>query len=86
MEELNEIINGSLLGDACIKVDKEKYFTFQYTAKDINFLENLNEIFKRFYIRCWIGRDNPGIYKLGFYINNCPYPEFMHLRKIGTKK
>ncbi len=86
VQKLTEIISGSLLGDGCIKVDKEKYFTFQYTAKDRNFLENLNEIFKRFAIRCWISRDNPGIYKLGFYINNCPYPEFMHLREEWYRK
>ncbi|MBI3412822.1 MAG: hypothetical protein HY051_01950 [Candidatus Aenigmarchaeota archaeon] len=81
MQELLDIINGSLLGDGCIKSDKEKYFTFQYTAKDKNFLENLKEKLGRFGIKCWITVDNPGIFKLAFYINTCPYKEFMNLRK-----
>lgn len=81
MQELTEIINGSLLGDGCVKIDKEKYFTFQYTAKDKNFLENLKKTLGRFGIKCWIAVDNPGIFKLAFYINTCPYKEFMNLRK-----
>lgn len=86
MQKLNEIISGSLLGDACIRVDKGKYFTFQYTAKDRKFLENLNGIFGGFGIRCWISVDNPGIHKLGFYINTCPYKEFLELRNTWYKK
>ncbi len=86
MQELLSVINGSLLGDACIKIDKGKYFTFQYTAKDKKFLENLKKIFGAYEIRCWITENNPDIYQLCFYINTCPYPEFMHLREKWYKK
>ncbi|MFH0890021.1 MAG: helix-turn-helix domain-containing protein [Candidatus Aenigmatarchaeota archaeon] len=80
VEELRSIINGSLLGDACIRVDKEKYFTFKYTAKDKKFLENLKKFFESYKIRCWITVDNPGVHSLSFYINTCHYKQFMELR------
>ncbi len=86
MQELFDIINGSLLGDACVKVDKGKYFTFKYTAKDRRFLENLKERFEKFDIKCWISADNSSVFSLCFYINTCPYPEFMHLREDWYKK
>ncbi len=44
--EISEIMDGSLLGDGYVKVDKHKYFTFSQTSKDKKFLENLKEIFK----------------------------------------
>src|SRR3989338_3746922 len=81
MQELLNVINGSLLGDACIKSDKGKYFTFNYTAKDKKFLENLKYFLEGYQIHCWIARNNPDVYQLGFYINTCPYPEFMQLRE-----
>jgi hypothetical protein len=43
MNELLETINGTLLGDACIKFDNynySKYFVYKLTAKDRNFVKH----------------------------------------------
>ncbi len=79
--ELNAIIDGNLLGDASIRSDKIKYFTFQLVSKDIGFLEWHRRMFKSYNIRCWISKNNPSMYALGFYINSCPYQELLQLRE-----
>ncbi len=87
VQKLMEIINGSLLGDGCVQAKKGKYNYFKYTAKDRKFLENLKKIFEGYRIRCWITVDNPGVHSLGFYINLCPYKNFMALyQKWYTKQ
>lgn len=86
MQKLTEIINGSLLGDGCVQAKEGKYHYFKYTAKDKKFLENLKKIFEGYKIKCWITVDNPGVHSLGFYINNCPYKQFMMLHENWYKK
>jgi len=86
VEELHEIINGSLLGDGCVQAKKGKYHYFKYTAKDRKFLQNLKKILEGYEIRCWITKDNPGVHSLGFYINRCPYKQLMKLYEYWYKK
>jgi len=83
---LNEIIDGSLLGDGSIRSQSNKYFTYQITSKDKRFLRWVEKLFLNFGIKCWISVDNPGIFKLGFYINSCPFQEFLVLRQKWYKK
>ena len=86
MQELLDIIDGSLLGDGSVQTRKNKYHYFNYTAKDKKFLENLKKIFEKYRIRCWITENNPDVYQLGFYINTCPYKKFMTLRERWYKR
>jgi hypothetical protein len=86
MRQINEFINGNLLGDSNIRVWKSKYgnyYYYKHTAKDNKFLEWQKSLLEEFRIKTYICRDNKstGCYVLGFYINNCPYPELMKLRK-----
>jgi DNA-binding transcriptional regulator YiaG len=85
MEKLLNILNGTLLGDACILFDNykyKKYFVYKITAKGQIFLFWLNSIFKTFQINnSWITEDKRNnTISLYFYINNCPYTELMKLR------
>lgn len=89
MPELIEIINGSLLGDGCVYVWKNKYFSFKYTAKDENFTQWLKGTFEYYGINnCYTGIDNKlsGTYNFGFYINSCPFQELKELRQKWYKK
>ena len=86
MEKLLNILNGTLLGDACILFDNykyKKYFVYKITAKGQIFLFWLNFIFKTFQINnSWITEDKRNNnFSLCFYINNCKYSELMKLRE-----
>jgi hypothetical protein len=90
---LNELINGSLLGDASLRIVSNKYFYFKYTAKDENFLNWIECLFKQFSIKCWVIPDkkDKSVFQLGFYINTCPFPKLSLLRnlwyiKVNEKK
>ncbi len=78
--KLQEIINGSLLGDASIRSDKGKYFTFQIVSKDQRFLEWLAKFFNISRINCWISKSTLSTFVLGFYINSSPYKNLLSLR------
>ena len=81
-EKLEEIINGTLLGDGCVKFDNykyTKYFCYKLTAKDRNFLKWFEIFLNNFGIKYWATIDNPTVHALYFYINTCPYPEFLNL-------
>ncbi|MBI4010301.1 MAG: helix-turn-helix domain-containing protein [Candidatus Aenigmarchaeota archaeon] len=78
---LNEIIEGGLLGDGSIRSQDGKYFTFQIVGKDVEFLKWVAKYFNMSGINCWISRNNTDLFMLGFYINTCPYPKFLSLRK-----
>jgi DNA-binding XRE family transcriptional regulator len=85
MDSLKEILEGTLLGDGCIKFDNyiySKYLSYKLTAKDKNFLEWIESIFIKFKIKSWITIDNKiqNINALYFYINKCPFPELLKLR------
>jgi len=84
MEILREIINGTLLGDASIKIEKyndSRYFSYKLTAKDRNFLLWCQKLFDLFKVKSWISLENKVslTHSLWFYINTCPYPEFLNL-------
>jgi DNA-binding transcriptional regulator YiaG len=87
MEELNEIVNGTLLGDACIQFDNykyKKYFSYKLSAKDRNFLEWVKLRIKNLGIRnLWISLENknPIKFALYFYINSCSYKHLLKLRE-----
>lgn len=84
--EMIELIYGSLLGDASIRSDKGRYFTYQIVGKDKNFLEWFKRLFERFGIRCWISKNKSELFLLGFYINSCPFPQLVSLRKKWYKQ
>jgi len=90
--ELLELINGTLLGDACIKFDNykyKKYFCYKLTSKDRKFIEWFKVLFQKFNIACWITPDNKvaNTFALYFYINSCPYSkELLSLRNKWYKK
>jgi hypothetical protein len=79
--DLLEIIDGTLLGDASVRSDKGKYFTFQIVAKDKNILEWYGSLLKRYDIKYWISKNKSDLFLLGIYINSCIIPEFKTLRK-----
>jgi DNA-binding XRE family transcriptional regulator len=82
---LNEVINGTLLGDASIKFDNykyKKYFSYKITAKDRKFLYYLDFILRKYKLKTWITFENKMLntYALYFYINSCPHKQFLKLR------
>ncbi len=89
MENLSDIINGTILGDASINLKNSKYgkyFYYKLTAKDKRFLEWVKNILQKFKINnSWITPENNN-FALHFYINNCPYPQFLSLRQIWYKR
>lgn len=86
MNEILEFVYGNLLGDASIRSDKDKYFTFQIVARDKNFLEWCGKLLSDFNLKYWISRNKTNLFLLGVYINSCPYKEFLHLRDKWYKK
>ncbi len=70
-ENLEEIINGSLLGDATVGVTLGKYFTYAHTAKDYNYLKWQADFLESFDVKHYITADNKknGTHRLGIYIN-----------------
>ena len=84
--KLNDIINGSLMGDASIRSQNDKYFSYKITAKDKKFVEWVKELLNDFGIKCWISQDNPNLFSVWFYINSCPYLELLSLRRKWYKR
>lgn len=86
--DLKEILNGGLLGDANIRVGKNKYYYFRYAAKDRKFLEWIGVLLSQYTIKSWIVLDNKitNVFSLGFYINNSPFPELSDLRNLWYKR
>jgi hypothetical protein len=86
MKTLDDFLNGNLLGDSNIRLWKSKYGNYYYykqTAKDKIFLEWQKKSLDKSNFHSYILVDNKttGCFALGFYINNCPYPDLMHLRE-----
>jgi DNA-binding XRE family transcriptional regulator len=81
--ELFEVINGTLLGDATVTVDKGKYYSYSLTAKSKEFLEWVAKIFSSFGIPTYITLSNKitNVYSLGFYINARGISELIKLRE-----
>ena len=46
-EKINEIIQGTLLGDGCIFLNRGKYARYKLTAKDANFINWVRKIFTK---------------------------------------
>ncbi|MCS7106088.1 MAG: helix-turn-helix domain-containing protein [Candidatus Aenigmarchaeota archaeon] len=84
--ELLEIINGTLLSDASIRVWKSKYYYYTLNAKDKNFLKWVNKKFRKFRISTYLVLNNTlsKVYSLGFYMNL--YPELINLKEKWYKK
>ncbi|MFQ5647869.1 MAG: helix-turn-helix domain-containing protein [Candidatus Aenigmatarchaeota archaeon] len=80
---LLDIINGNLLGDACVRVWRGKYFYYKHTAKDKRYLEWLADLLDELRVTIYIVTDNPkaGTYALGFYINKSRVESLLNLRK-----
>ena len=83
---VQEVVCGNLLGDGSIRSQDNKYFSFKVVAKDEKFIEWLKRLFTKFNIRCWVSQDNQNIFAIWFYINTCPYPEFLSLRQKWYKQ
>jgi len=87
-----EIIDGTLIGDACIQFDNykyQKYFSYKLSAKDRRFLEWIKLLFEKFELNnCWISIENknPTRFALYFYINSCPYRQLLELRDKWYKQ
>lgn len=81
--ELLEIINGTLLGDASIRIWRSKYLYYFLHAKDKEFLKWVKITFDNFKIKNYIVLNNKifNTFSLGFYINACPHKELLSLRK-----
>jgi hypothetical protein len=81
---LLELINGTLLGDASVTFDNynyRKYYNYKLTAKDKNFLVWFKKLIHDLGINnSWITEES-NTNSMHFYINSCPYPELMNLRK-----
>jgi len=85
---LSEIINGTLLSDACIALDRRKYARYKLTAKDEKFLKWLKNKFAKFGIHSFITRDNKnsGTFSLSIYFNSSPLPQLAELRGKWYRK
>ncbi len=57
MDKLEDIINGLLLGDGCITIDKNKYCRLKVTAKDKKLLEWIKSKLERWGLRCYFTFD-----------------------------
>jgi DNA-binding XRE family transcriptional regulator len=86
--KLLDIINGTLLSDASIRVWKNKYYYYSLNAKDKTFLEWVKKIFEQFKIPTYIVVNNKvsNVFSLGFYINARHYLELLFLRDKWYKK
>jgi DNA-binding XRE family transcriptional regulator len=86
--KLLEIINGTLLGDASIRVWKGKYYYYSLNAKDRNFLEWCKKLLEKFNIPTYVVVNNAisKVFTLGFYINARQKPELLSLREKWYKK
>ena len=86
--KLEELINGTLLGDASIRVDKGKYFYYSLNAKDKNFLFWSKFLFKKFNIPTYITLNNDisKVFTLGFYINARKNQDLLELRDKWYKQ
>ncbi len=81
MNNLIEILNGGLLGDASIRV-KGKYQWFSWVAKDKNLLQFIKNKLRNLGINntyISVSNKKSKTYLLGFYMNK--YPELLRLRE-----
>ncbi len=80
--KLSELINGTLLGDASIRIYKNRYYYYSLNAKDKKFLEWNRRSFKKFNIPTYIALNNAisKVFTLGFYINARQNIELSSLR------
>jgi len=79
--KVQDIICGSLLGDGSLRSQNNKYFSLKITAKDKRFTSWLEKSFNNFGLKCWTTEERENIFSVWFYINTCPYPEFLKLRQ-----
>jgi DNA-binding XRE family transcriptional regulator len=86
--QLDEVITGTLLSDACIVLDRGKYARYKLTAKDKNFLLWFQRLSKRFSIKSFVSRENNSsrTFSLNIYVNTSPFPELEELRDKWYKK
>jgi DNA-binding XRE family transcriptional regulator len=86
--QLNDVITGALLSDACIGLDRGKYPRYKLTAKDKSFLLWFQKLLKKFSIKSFISRENNSsrIFSLNIYVNTSPFPELGELRDKWYKK
>ncbi|MDI6807046.1 MAG: helix-turn-helix domain-containing protein [Candidatus Aenigmarchaeota archaeon] len=86
--KLLELINGTVLGDASIRVDKNKYCYYSLNAKDKNFLKWIKRLFENFNIPTYITLNNATskVFALGFYINARQKIKLLSLRRRWYKK
>ena len=85
---LEEVVNGTLLGDASIRVDKKKYYYYGLSAKDKRFLKWVGDILWKFNIPTYISLNNSlsKVFTLGFYINARRDSWLLSLRKNWYKQ
>ncbi len=71
-KDLQDIIQGTLLGDACITVSSGKYFNYKHVAKDRKYLEWQSKFLENCGIKYHIGVENKisKTHRLSFYINS----------------
>jgi len=81
--KLLELVNGTLLGDGSVRVDKNKYFYYSLNAKNKDFLKKMQRLFAKFNIPTYIVLNNPisKVFALGFYINARHNTELLALRE-----
>jgi DNA-binding transcriptional regulator YiaG len=81
-EVFTEIINGTLLGDASVRIWKNKYHYYSLNAKDKNFLEWMQKSLDMLNVKIYITLNNKisKVYTLGFYINKSKNQMLMELR------
>jgi DNA-binding XRE family transcriptional regulator len=86
--KLPDIINGTLLGDASVRIDKSKYYYYSLNAKDKNFLCWVKTLLERFNIPTYITVNNivSKVFTLGFYINARKSQELLKLRSKWYKQ
>jgi len=87
--KLAELLNGTLLGDAGIRVWKSRYgnyFYYKLSAKDKMSLLWYKKLFQKFGINCYISQDNKisETSALGFYMNK--YSFLLNLREKWYSK
>ncbi len=86
--KLIEIINGTLLSDASVRIYKNKYYWYSLNARSPKFLKWVSKIFEKFKIPTYITVNNKisKVFTLGFYINARKHKWLLSLRNKWYKK
>jgi DNA-binding XRE family transcriptional regulator len=86
--KLFDMINGTLLSDASVRVWKNKYFYYSLNAKDRDFLKWVDKKFRKVKLSTYIVLNNKisKVFTLGFYINARSRKELSSLRDIWYKE